>query len=106
MYILLNINLKTIVLSCFMTNGLELTVDGLPVVSDETFFKVVTTYPLASGDNDPETRKRIRSENPQIERMINLGKDGAPNHEARAYFEMGCQLTYEFLRAQSISNKK
>ncbi len=87
-----------------MTKDLELTADYLPVVSDKTFIKVVTTYPLNSANNDIETRKRIERENPQIDRIVRLGMEGATNHEAKKYFEMGCQITYELLRAQSISN--
>ena len=88
-----------------MKKDLELTADGLPVISGETFLNVVATYPIASGGNDLETRKRIERENPQIDRIVKLGMEGAPNHEARMYFEMGCQITYELLRTQSIANK-
>ena len=89
-----------------MTKDLELTVGGLPVVSEETFLEVVTTYPLVSGTNNPETRMRIEKENPQIAEVVRIGISVAPNLAAGVYFEMGCQITYELLRAQGIFNKE
>ena len=84
---------------------MRLTQDGLPVVSEDTFLEVVTTYPIASTSNSPEVRGRIEKENSQIARIIRLGMGNTLNKEARLYFEMGCQLTYELLRIQSKARR-
>lgn len=83
--------------------GRNLTKDGLPIVTEDTFLQCVREFPISSPDNDPEVAQRIRDENPQIGRIIRLGMKSAPNREAQAYYEAGCQLTYELLRRQSKS---
>ena len=79
----------------------KLTEDGLPIVAGDIFLKVVQDYPIASGTNSDEVRKRIEKENPQIARIIKLGMEGDHSREAKVYYEMGCQITYELLREQS-----
>jgi len=82
------------------------TIDGLPVVSEETFMKFIQEYPIASGDNDPKVTERIEKENLQIYRLMKLGMDNAPNNEARIYFECAFQIAYELFRKQSQVDSK
>ncbi len=82
------------------------TEDGLPVVSEDAFRRFLNHYDLTSVDNDPEVRERISRENPQIARIIGIGKAQAPNHSARVYYEMGAQVVYELLRRQSTLDLK
>ncbi|MBS3074628.1 hypothetical protein J4447_04225 [Candidatus Pacearchaeota archaeon] len=80
--------------------------DGLPVVNELTFLNFVREYPIASGNNDPEVTKRIETENPQIHRILSLGMQEAPTHEAKSYYEMGIQIAYELLRRQALVNSQ
>ncbi len=82
------------------------TKDGLPVVTETTFGQVVTTYPIASPNGDPKVRKRIEYENPQVHRILELGSRAASTPQACAYYQMGVEITYELLRAQSAKDKK
>lgn len=80
------------------------TEDGLAVVTEKTFMEFLGNYDISSGNNDPGVTERIKSENPQIYRILNLGKQNAPTIEARAYYECGIQIAYELLRRQTASN--
>ena len=82
------------------------TIDGLPIVSEETFMKFMQEYPISSAENDPEITERIKKENPQIYRLMKIGMDNAPDNEARIYFECAFQITYELLRKQNQINSK
>jgi len=82
------------------------TIDGLPIVSEETFMKFVKEYPFTSEKNDPEITERIKKENPQIYRLMEIGMNSAPNNEARVYFECAFQITYELLRKQNQVDSK
>ena len=83
----------------------RVTKDGLAVVSEETFVEVVTSYPIASAQSDPEIRAKIEAENPQIYRILKLGSMNAPTPAARSYYEMGIELAYELIRAESAKIK-
>lgn len=74
---------------------------ALPTVSEEGLMKFLMIYNLSSGQNDPEVTERIKTENPQIYRMLKLGMEAAPTKEARAYYECGIQICYELLRRAS-----
>ncbi len=80
--------------------------EGMPVVDEETFLEVVTTYPIASGNGSPEVRARIKIENPQIFRILKLGFENAPTAEAKDYFQTGIELAYELLRTQASKSRE
>jgi len=82
------------------------TLDGLPIVSEETFMDFIREYPINSEKNDPEITERIKRENPQIYRLMKIGMDNAPNEEASVYFECAFQITYELLRKQNKIDSK
>lgn len=77
------------------------TLEGLPEVNEEIFIEFLKNYNFASAGNDPKVTRRIKEENPQIYRILNLGMKGAPTKEARVYYECGMQICYELLRRQS-----
>lgn len=79
----------------------ERTLEGLPVVTEETFIEFLRNYDITSPENDPEVTHRIEQENPQIHRILRIGMKQAPNKEARSYYECGMQICYELLRRQS-----
>lgn len=81
------------------------TKDGLAVVSEETFFEFFKHHGFTSYNNDPAVTERIKSENPQIYRMLKLGMESAPTKEARIYYECGIQIVYELFRKQTAINK-
>lgn len=82
------------------------TSDGLAVVTEKTFMELLEKYDIISANNDPEVTQRIKSENPQIYRILKLGMENAPTNEARVYYECGIQLIYELLRKQTYANSK
>lgn len=84
--------------------GQRTTQDGLPVVTEETFMEFLREYDIAT--NDPEVTRRIRTENPQISRILKIGMQQAPSREARAYFECGMQIVYELLRRQKSKDRQ
>lgn len=77
------------------------TEDGLAVVTETTFLEFLQDYDITSPDNDPALTERIKSENPEVYRILQLGMQGAPSKEARAYYEMGMQIAYDLLRRQT-----
>jgi len=77
------------------------TLEGLPKVAEETFIEFLRNYDISSAENDPSVTRRIQEENPQIYRILNLGKQNAPSKEAKSYYECGMQICYELLRRQS-----
>ncbi|MBI2042794.1 hypothetical protein HYT25_00195 [Candidatus Pacearchaeota archaeon] len=82
------------------------TLDGLPVVTEQTLIDFSRVYAIASPNNDPLITAKIRDENPQIYRILKIGMEQAPNKEARAYYEMGMQIIYELFRGQVIKDSK
>jgi len=81
------------------------TLDGLPMVSKETFMEFLREYDISNADNDPEVTRRIESENPQIFRLLNIGMKNAPNKEAKSYYKGSMQIVYELLRRESKKDK-
>jgi len=88
----------------------NLTQDSLPIVSAEIALQVGKEYGLPNTfniDKFLEVRKRIKEENPEIERIMRKYMlYAARNPELESFFERGCQLTYELLRRQSIARKQ
>ena len=82
------------------------TEDGLAVVSERTFLEFLQDYDINAENNDPVITQRIRYENPQIYRILDLGMQNAPTREAQTYYECGIQIMYELLRRQTDSNSK
>jgi hypothetical protein len=80
------------------------TLDGLPIVSEETFLEFLKNYNLIPSENDPEVNERIKNENPQIYGILHLGMENAPTKEARSYYEYGMRICYELLRMQGASD--
>jgi len=81
------------------------TLDGLPIVTEETFMELLKNYDISAERNDPEVTNKIKKENPQIYRILKIGMENAPNKEAKAYYECGMQICYELLRNQAKSNQ-
>lgn len=105
-YLLTNLihkSLKINIIGYFMANK---TIDNLPIVTEKTFEEFIKKYPIASEENDPEITERIKKENPQIYRILQIGMQQAPNRAARSYYECGMQICYELLRRQSAFLKK
>lgn len=83
----------------------DVTKEDLALVTEETFMEFLRSYDLTSITNDPEITERIKSENPQIYRILKLGMQAAPSKEARTYYECGIQIVYELLKKQIEANK-
>ena len=85
----------------------RITKDGLPVVTEEILMEFLGDYCIDHPEgNDPLVTRRIKLENPQIHRLLEIGMNQAPNKAARGYYECGMQIVYELLRRQSGEYKK
>ncbi len=80
------------------------TIDGLPVISQETYEALIDSSNLSFENNMPEVTARIRKENPRLYDLLNLLTAAAPTTNARNYIQKGIQITYEALRIQSQRN--
>ncbi len=78
------------------------TLDGLPVVTEETLKKVLGKYNRASAKN---YMKIIEKENPQIYLIFKLGVQQATSKRAGESLEFGILSCYELLRRQSSTLK-
>ena len=76
------------------------TKEGLPIVTETTLVEFLKNEPIASTGNDPKITRRIKKENPQLYRLLQIGMEEAQTKEARVYYERGIQITYELLRLQ------
>ena len=83
----------------------ERTKDGLSVVTEQTAMQFLKNHrdPFPHNTLSPFfLMERIRTENPQIYRLILSCINAAPNDEAILYFKAGVQIAYELLRRQTL----
>lgn len=84
----------------------ERTKEGLAVVTKQTFTEFLKDYNIISPNNNCFLTERIKTENPEIYRILEMGMAEAPSCEAGEHFEMGIQIVYDLLRRQTLKDSK